>query len=652
MYWDYNSNNVKFHDGRQVPLRRASISRRNTATTDRYKEHRVTFPQLFVVGVVLIPLVLVVMDRMRVDVAALAMAAVLGLAQFAGMGVLGPAHQPDAAAEAIAGLSQPVVITLFSLFVITRSLEQTGVTRWIAGRVLAIGGESETRLIFLFTTVTALLSLVMNNLAAGALMLPSAIDVSRRSSIRPSKLLIPVAYGSLLGGVATYFTTANMIVSDLLTNANPPQNPLHILSFTPTGGLIAIAGIAFLTLVGNRLLPSHAPRPEQLMARHTGSELEDAYHLDERLWEAAVLPGSAVVGRTLAESGFEGRLGITVAVIWRGHQAVYAPPPEQELRTGDILQIVGREERVCQLEEEGLVVERDHNNGHISTRGATFVEALLAPRSSAEGHTFKELEFYKEYGFKAVALLRDGRSYRTDVANLTLKMGDSILMVGDHSRLKNLHNTSNYIVLEPDLSDHPIDRLQAGLSIAIILAAVLASIAGVAVYIAMLSAAVAVFLTGLITTEDAYRSMEWPAIFLIAGMYSVSIAMVQTGLAGEVGRQVVSLVTPFGPLGLVAGVYLLTAVLTQIMGGQVTALVTGPIAISAAISLHTNPQAMAVAVAIGCSASFFTPLAHPVNMLMIGPGRYTFGDFFRVGWGLSVVSFVVLLIGMVLFWGV
>ena len=611
-----------------------------------------TFPQFFVVGVVLIPLIFVVMDRMRVDVAALAMAAILGLAQYAGMGVLGPAHQPNAAVEAIAGLSQPVVITLISLFVLTRSLEQTGVTRWIAERVLAIGGHSETRLIFLFTTVTALLSLVMNNLAAGALMLPSAIDVSRRSSIRPSKLLIPVAYGSLLGGVATYFTTANMIVSDLLTTANPPQKPLHILSFTPTGGLIAVAGIAFLTLTGKRLLPSHAPRPEQFAARHTGSELEDAYHLDERLWEAVVLPQSPVVGRTLAESGFEGRLGITVAVIWRGQRVVvYAPPPDQVLRSGDILQIVGREERVCQLEEEGFVVERDHNNGHISTRGATFVEALLAPRSSAEGHTFKELKFYQEYGFKVVALLRDGRSYRTDVANMTLKMGDSLLMVGDHSHLKNLQNTSNYIVLEPDLSDHPINRLHAGLSIAIIVAAVAASIAGVTVYLAMLAAAVVVFLSGLITTEDAYRSVEWTAIFLIAGMYSVSIAMVQTGLAGEVGKQVVSLVTPFGPLGLVAGVYLLTAVLTQIMGGQVTALVTGPIAISAAIELHTDPQAMAVAVAVGCSVSFFTPLAHPVNMLMIGPGRYTFGDFFRVGWGLSVVSFVALLIGMVVFWG-
>src|SRR5690606_25148267 len=176
------------------------------------------------------------------------------------------------------------------------------------------------------------------------------------------------------------------------------------------------------------------------------------------------------------------------------------------------------------------------------------------------------------------------------------------------------------------------------------------SLLGVPVYLAMLAAAVIVFLTNLMTIEEAYRTMEWQAIFLIAGMYSVSLAMVNTGLAELIGGYVVTLVTPFGPLGLAAGVYLLTALLTQVMGGQVTALVTGPIAISAAISMGTSPQAMAVAAAIGCSASFFTPIAHPVNLLMIGPANYRFSDFFHVGWGLTLVCFVMLLVGMVLFW--
>ncbi len=609
-----------------------------------------TLEQIFIVAVVLIPLTLVAIGRLRIDVAALAIAALLGIAQFLGLGVLGKANSPAEAIKSISGFSQSVVITLFSLFIVTRCLDKTGVTRWIARHVLRLSGASETRLIFMFTTVTALLSLFMNNLAAGALLLPSAIDVSRRTGVHPSKLLIPVAYGSLLGGVATYFTTANIIASDLLTSASPPQTPLRILDFTPTGGLIAIAGIIFITLLGKRILPDRVPRPEQMIARRTGSELETVYRLGERLWEAKIPPGSPLDGKTIAEIGIGDQLGITVAALWHGRQAIFAPTSGQEVRTNDILMVIGREDRVIQLNQRGFKVGRDTRNGHVSTRGVSFIEVILAPHSGSEDHSIKELNFRANYGFTAVALLRDGRSYRTDVGDIKLKMGDAILMVGERSRLRGLHSHPDFIVLEPDISDQPVDQRQAALAAAIIVVAIAASILGAPVYLSMLTAAIVVFALGLLTAEEAYRSMEWQAIFLIAGMYSVSIAMVNTGLAALIGQGVVALVTPFGPLGLAAGAYLLTAALTQIMGGQVTLLVTGPIVISAALHLHVSPQAVAIAAAIGCSASFLTPLAHPVNILMIGPGNYTFGDFFHIGWGLTILCFIMLLIGMVLFW--
>ncbi|MEO8391648.1 MAG: SLC13 family permease [Chloroflexota bacterium] len=609
-----------------------------------------TFAQIFVLIVVFIPIVLVITNRLRIDVAALLSALALGIAQFLGLGVLGNPNTPDDAAKAISGFSQPVVITLLALFIVTRCLDRTGVTRWIARRILAFGGHSEMRLIFLFTAATAILSLFMNNLAAGALLLPSAMDVARRTGIRPSKLLIPVAYGSLLGGSATYFTTANIIASDLLTTAQPPQAPLHILDFTPTGGLIALAGIAFVTWLGPRLLPNRIPKPEQVMARRTGSELEEVYQLDERLWEVRVPTGAKAVGKTLAQLQLGQRLGLAIAAIWHGRQAIFAPAPDQIIASGDILLTVGREERVSQLTSEGFKVGRDNTNGHVSARGVRFVEVALTPHSNAEGSTLRELEFRKRYGFTAVALLRDDRSYRTDVADIKLQTGDALLAVGAPHRLKSLQADPNFVVLEPDVSDQPVDVNHAVLSVGIVLAAIVASILGAPVFLAMLAAALLVFILGLLPVEDAYRTMEWQAIFLIAGMYSVSIAMVNTGLAAIIGQQVITLVTPFGPLGLAAGAYLLTAALTQVMGGQVTTLVTGPIVISAAIHLGVSPQAIAVAAAIGCSASFITPIAHPVNILMIGPGNYTFSDFFRLGWGLTIVCFVMLMIGMALFW--
>ena len=543
------------------------------------------------------------------------------------------------------------MITLFSLFVLTRALDKTGVTRWIAGRVLAVGGHSERRLIVLFAGVTALLSLFMNNLAAGALLLPSAMDIARRTGIRPSKLLIPVAYGSLLGGAATYFTTANIIASDLLTTANPPQAPLGILDFTPTGGLIVIGGLIFFALFGRRLLPDRPPRPEQAAIRQTGTQLEDVYHLDERRWALRVPAGSALVGKSLEALSIGARFGVAVAALWRRREALVIPGPEEVFHAEDELLVIGREERVRPLAEAGFDIRPDEDGGSISARGARFVEVVLAPHSAVDGATLRDLDFRRRYGFTAVALLRGERSYRTDVADMRLQPGDSLLMIGDPAHLKVLHASPDFICLEPSLSDQPLETGRALLSAAIILAAIAASILGAPVYLAMLSGALVAVLAGLLSVEEVYRTMEWQAILLIAGMYSVSLAMVNTGLATLIGEQVVQVVAPLGPLGLAAGSYLLTALLTQIMGGQVTALVTGPIAISAAIHLGTSPQAMAVAAAIGCSAAFFTPIAHPVNILMMGPGNYKFGDFFRVGWGLTVVAFVMLLIGMALFWG-
>lgn len=610
-----------------------------------------TLPQIFLIVVVAIPLVLVSLDRLRIDVAALLIAAILGLAQFLGMGILGAANTPHDAVKAISGLSQPVVLTLLSLFIITSSLDKSGVTRWVARYLLKIGGHSEKHLIALFAGSTALLSLVMNNLAAGALVLPSAMEVARRTSIKPSKLLIPVAYGSLLGGAATYFTTANIIVSDLLVTANPPQPPLNILAFTPTGGLIAIVGIAFLAIFGHRWLPEREPAPEQMMARLTGSDLEDLYHLGERLWEVRVPSDSPFANKPLSESEIGRQYGLTVAGVRQKDQAIFALPPDHIIRPDDVLLIIGREDRIKALAETGLKI--GHQNSHIpiSKYGGSFMEVMPSPHSTALGHTLRELEFRAKYRLTALALFRGGQSYRTDVGNLPLMLGDSLLMIGSRKRLKRLQNNPDYIVLEPDISDQPVRRPQAAMSIGILVAAITASILGMPVFLAMLTGAILLILTKTLDMEEAYQAINWQSIMLIAGMYSVSLAMVNTGLAQLIGDHILSLVTPLGPLGLAGGSYVLTALLTQVMGGQVSALVTGPITISAAISMNTNAQAIAVATAIGCSASFFTPIAHPVNILMIAPGNYKFSDFFHIGWRLTVVCFITLIGGLILFWG-
>lgn len=606
--------------------------------------------QWLLIIIVIVPLALVIVNRLRMDMAALLMALLLGILQFADLAILGPQNTPKDAVKAVAGFSQPVVLTLLSLFIITRGLEKSGVTRWIAHQMIRLGSNQEARLIALFAAITAFLSLFMNNLAAGALVLPSAMEVSRRGGIPPSKLLIPVAYGSLLGGAATYFTTANIIMSDLLPIANPPQASLHILDFTPTGGLITLAGILYFWLFGSRLLPDRDPSIQQAAIRRTGSELENLYQLGERLWEGIIHDNSQLIGRKLDSTEIGSQWGVTLVAIQRGSEDITMPSSEQILERGDILLLVGREEKIAGLSGLGLDIQPVRQRESLSTRGIVFFEAILNPHSTAAGKTLKEMDFRRHFDITVVALKRLSRSYRTDIGDIPLAFGDSLLAIGTHERIQTFKRNPDFIVIEPSYSDQPVQVRPALATVVITLASIAGSIAGVPVFLSVFTGALLIILLKIVSMEEAYQSVEWQAIFLITGMYAVSQAMIQTGLASLLGKGMLSLVQPLGPLGVAAGAYLLTAILTQFMGGQVAALVTGPVTISAAISMGANAQAVAVATAIGCSASFLTPMAHPVNIIMIAPANYRFSDFWRIGWPLTLLSFVMLLAGLLIFW--
>ncbi len=606
------------------------------------------FPQILVLLILAIPLTLVFMNRLREDVAALLMAALLGIAQVLGIPVLGPANQPQAAEKALTGFGTPEVIALLALFILTACLDKYGVTRWIASKLLSIGGHSERRLIGLFALTAASLSLFMNTLAAGALLLPSALSASRRTGIKPSKLLIPIAYGTMLGGAATYLTTANIIVSGLLRLAEPPQPPLKILDFIPTGGFVAVSGLLFIALFGSRFLPER--EPPTIRMEPSSDELTKTYQLLERMWEAKVTQKSNILNKPLSQTRIGETLGMAVLGIQRGNQILPANESINKIQAGDVLLIVGREERAQQLQKAGLDVYRSAQPISVLPRDTILVEVILPPRSSVEGKTLRELEFRGHYGFSAVALWRDQRSYRTDVAALELRSGDALLLMGPPEKLANLKTQHDFVVVETASNEQKLDVPKVTLVLGITVGALIALFAGVPVEIAMLTAAVLILLTGLMKPDEAYQIVKWRAIFLIAGTISISYAMVQTDLAQLLGHAVVHLVAPLGAMGLVAGAYFLSAALTQVMGGQISPLVVAPITISAAIQLGVNPQAVALVTAIAGSISFITPLSHPVNIIMIAPANYTFRDFVKSGWMLTIVCFIALMIAVPLFW--
>jgi di/tricarboxylate transporter len=345
------------------------------------------------------------------------------------------------------------------------------------------------------------------------------------------------------------------------------------------------------------------------------------------------------------------RLGVTVVAIWHGREAKIPPAPTDVIAAGDILLVLGREERVRQLEQQRTTIGRyGYHRPAGSDLSVHLTEVVIAPRSPAIGQTLKELRFRTKFGLTTVALWREGRSYRTDVGDFPLQAGDAVLMVGAPGRIALFAEEPGYIVLSGAQPTTHAPR-KAIWAVAITALVLLLSATGLAPTAeAMLAGAAALVLTGCINMEEAYRAIEWRVVVLIAGMLPIGTALVETGLAARIGQAFTVELASAGPLALIAGLYLFAIVLAQLVGGQVTALIVGPIAVSAAVQLGVNPSAVGVAVAIGCSAAFLTPIAHPVNVLMMGPGGYTFNDFLRVGLGMTIVGFLTLLVVMPLFW--
>lgn len=581
-------------------------------------------------------LVLFVTNRLPPDLVALLALLAVGLGRLV---------TPE---QALAGFGRPAVITIIGLFIITAALEHTGVIAWLADQLAQLSGATEPRVVLVFMLAGAVLSLVMNNIAAGAVLLPAAVRVARSAQIPPSKVLIPLAYGTLLGGMATLFTTANIILSAAVQAAGQP--PLTLGDFLRTGGPILIAGTIFMLVIGRRLLP----RRESLTRMATNTDLRSTYQLDERLWEVTIAPTSPLVGQTVRESRIGERLGVTVMGIWHGREAKIPVAPHDRLFAEDILLLLGREERVRRLEAERAFIGRiPGTDGPLRRQAVELTEVIIAPRSPTIGQTLKDLHFRDKYGLTTVAIWRNGRSHRTDVGTMPLESGDALLMVGSPQRTELLAQEPGYIVLEGPRAPATMQPGRGPLSALIVIITILVSALGwVSTPEAMLAGAVTLVLSGSISMEQAYRAIDWRIIFLIAGMVPLSTAMVNTGLATELGQLFVSAVAPLGSLALVAGLYLGAMLLTQAIGGQVTALIIGPIALTAATQAGISQSAMAVAVAIGCSTAFLTPIAHPVNLLVISPGGYSYSDFFKVGSGLTLVCFVVLMAMMVFVWHV
>jgi len=578
---------------------------------------------------------LLITERLRPDVGALALLVILGLTGLVSL------------EEMFSGFSRSAVITILSIFIITNTLEKTGATSLLARQLNRLAGNQESRAVIVIMVCTAILSLVMNTIAAAAVLLPAIIGLSRQNKLPPSKLLIPLSYAALLGGMATIYTTANILVSTSL--AEQGIEPFGVFDFLPLGLPMAVVGILWMGLWGRKLLPSHGLGGGDTQNR-AGPHLSETYRLSDNISAVYVLPVSKFADRSLEEGAWGRQHGLNIIGISRGGHMILAPTLSEKVISGDIIIFTGKltDEAADQL---GLVFTEDPDwKGEFISGQVSLVEAILAPRATIAGKTLREIHFREKYDVSTLAIWREDSIIKDNLADVNLKFGDTLLIQGSPSRTELIRREPDFIILDEEIA--PITTpWKITLSIGLTFAAILLPALNILpIAESAFSAAILMVITNCISIDEAYASIEWKTIFLIAAMLPLGTALINTGTAEFLGNIIMRVLSPFGTLAVLGGFFLLATFFTQIITGQATAVILASIAIAASKQIGIDPHSTAMSVALGCSMAFITPFGHATNLLVMAPGGYTVKNYTRVGLPLTAVLFVVMIVGSYFYW--
>lgn len=525
--------------------------------------------------------------------------------------------------QAFSGFSNPAVITVAAMFVISAGLTNTGALGPLGERLIRFADRSEARLVALIMLTSAFFSSFINNIGATAMLMPIVISIAQRSKISPSRLLIPLAFGSLLGGVCTLIgTPPNILMSTLLQGYT--GEGFTMFSFTPVGVVILTAGITYMALVGRRLLP-----------RRKSGTLTEAYQVKEYITEVEILEGSPLAGSTIAKSNLADDFGLKVRAILRGKIKIPYPHQNRKIRAGDILFLEGNPEAILKVrEKKGLEVVPEKDNPVVppERKGElVVVEASLTPTSEMVGKTLREVRFADTHGLTVLAIWRRGAPVVKKVDHVVLGFGDVLLLQGTEERVVHLGKEHGFLLLGgvPPASFRP---RKAPIAVLTLVAVVILAATGLLPIMLSASLGALVMILGrCLSPKEAYESIDWMIIILIAGTLPLGMALENSGAARFLADLLLRGVGPLGPWVVLAAMFLLTSLLTEIMSHAAAAVLLAPIAYNTALSLAVSPRPFFMAVAIAASSCFMTPISHQSNALVMGPGGYRFLDYTKVG---------------------
>jgi di/tricarboxylate transporter len=577
-----------------------------------------------VLGLLVVATVLFARETLSVDLVTL-----LVLIGLVASGILTPR-------EAFSGFSDDIVVILVSIFVVSGALQQTGIMDAAAARLHALGGGSPRRLLLALMLTVGGMSSFMNNTTATAVFVAPALGLARRAKISASRLLMPMAFASILGGTCTLIgTSTNVAVSGFIARAG--LAPVGLFEITPVGLVVLAIGVVYMLTIGYRLLPDHPDAP-----------LAEEYAIREYLSEIVVVPGSHMIGQRIFESDLA-KLEFRILEVIRGSQ--HLPADElMKIEEGDLLLVQGKIEDLLKVKETaGIEIKPDLDPWARGLEDLKLAEVLVTPRSDLVGRTLREVDFRRRYGVAALAIYRHGSALREKVGRIRLRLGDLLLVQGPAERFAELRRESDFWILE-ELSTDLFRKRKGLLTVAFFGAGlVVGSIGLLPLSIAILAAAALTLLFRCITTEEAYEFIDWRLIVLIGGMTALGLAMQKTGAAELLAGLLVEGLRPLGVMGILAGLFAFTIMLTQPMSNAAAALVVLPIALETARVLDANPRTFAVGIMLAASVSFIAPF-EPSCILVYGPGKYRFADFVKTGIGLTVILMLTVLLLLPVFW--
>lgn len=549
--------------------------------------------------------------------------------------------------DAFSGFSNPAVITVIAMFILSAGLINTGVADFLGRGILTVCGTNPALLTAGTMVTVGLMSAFMNNIGAVAVMMPAMFAISRKIDYPVSRLLMPLSFGSLLGGLLTSIgTPPNLLISSSLEYHGFVG--FRLFDFAPTGIVILAIGVVYMVFIGRKLIP----------VRDAGKDFTKEFQLDEYLTEIVIPPNSPYVGKNLRDADMRSELGLNVLRMRRerkGRTFTYVPGPESRLEEGDRLIAQGSLNPLLKEKQSGsleIYAERKFTDTDLRGDGLELAEVVISPNSDLIGQSIRDFDVRRLMNVIVLALKRGGHQQIREFTTLPLEAGDVLLVQGQTGALAEMATSPNFLVVSR-VKPEKREIHKAPLALGIMALAVgLAAFGVFHISVAAMMGALLMAITKCLPIEEFYQSVDWRVIFLIAGMIPLGLAMDDhhTGTASWLAQGILGFTGTTNPVVVMAALFLFTTLITEVMSNAAAAVLLAPISIAISNSMGIEPYPFLMAVAIGASTTFMTPIGHQSNVLVYGAGNYRFSDFARVGTILNIIIFFAILVVVPFFW--